>query len=74
MRVLLFGMIAEKAGAVEAHAAATSTDELKRALEQRIDGLAAMSYALAVDSRIVNGDMPLTGNEEIALLPPFAGG
>lgn len=74
MEVLLFGMIAEKAGASKLDAMAASTAELRRSLEERIEGLRDMSYALAVDRRIVNGDLPLTGSEEIALLPPFAGG
>ena len=74
MRVLLFGVIAEKAGSAEVEITATSTGDLKRTLEQRINGLARLSYALAVDRRVVNGDMPLTGDEEVALLPPFAGG
>jgi molybdopterin synthase sulfur carrier subunit len=74
MKVLLFGMIAEKAGAAEVEMAATSTHFLTRELEQRIPGLDRMSYAIAVDRRIVKEDTPLTGREEIALLPPFAGG
>jgi len=74
MKVLLFGMIAEKAGATEVDITAVSTHALKGELEQRIPGLDRMSYALAVDRRIVKEDAPLTGQEEIALLPPFAGG
>lgn len=74
MRALLFGMIAEKAGTTEVEVTAPSTHALKRELEQRIPGLERMSYALAVDRRVVNDDVPLAGTEEIALLPPFAGG
>lgn len=74
MRVLLFGMIAEKAGMAEVEVSAVSTLALKCELQQRIPGLDRMSYALAVDRRIVHEDVPLTGREEVALLPPFAGG
>lgn len=74
MEVKLFGMIAEKAGAETIAVAATTVHELRLAAEARIEGLAAMSYAIAVDRRIINGDAPLNGNEEVALLPPFAGG
>lgn len=74
MRVLLFGAIAEKAGAHELETHAVSTTLLKRDLEQRIAGLRDMSYALAVDRRITTEDAPLKGDEEVALLPPFAGG
>jgi len=74
MRVLLFGVIAEKANASEMTISAESTHALKRELESRIDGLDRMTYALAVDRVIAHEDRPLTGTEEIALLPPFAGG
>ena len=74
MKVLLFGLIAEKANASELLVTAESTHALKRSLEVRIPGLEQLSYALAVDRVIVHEDRPLTGNEEVALLPPFAGG
>jgi molybdopterin converting factor small subunit len=74
MRILLFGMIAEKAGTDELEITAPGTFALRQALAQRINGLDRMSYALAVDRTIVNGDVPLDGAEEIAVLPPFAGG
>jgi sulfur-carrier protein len=74
MKVLLFGSIAELAKADELSISAASTRAMKQELEARIRGLAKLSYAIAVDRRIVREDEPLTGNEEIALLPPFAGG
>jgi molybdopterin converting factor small subunit len=74
MKVQLFGMIAEKAGAATIHVEARGVRELQRALEERINGLAQLSYAIAVDRRIVREDKPLNGTEEVALLPPFAGG
>lgn len=74
MEVKLFGMIAEKAGAEHIALEAASVKELKRKAEERIQGLSAMSYAIAVDRQIINGDAPLNGNEEVVLLPPFAGG
>lgn len=74
MKVLLFGMIAEKAGTAALDLSAKSTLALKRELIGRIEGLDRMSFALAVDRVIVHDDVALTGTEEIALLPPFAGG
>lgn len=74
MKVLLFGMIAEMAGAEVLIASASSLSALRRELEARINGLHRVSYAIAVDRRIVREDLPLNGDEEIALLPPFAGG
>ena len=74
MRVQLFGIIAEKMGAAEVEIAASTTHGLKRAVEKLIPGLDKMSYSLAVDRRVVHNDIALNGSEELALLPPFAGG
>ncbi|MCB0772059.1 MAG: MoaD/ThiS family protein [Flavobacteriales bacterium] len=74
MDVKLFGLIAEKAGTERMQLSAPDTDALLRALEQRIPGLSSLSYALAVDRKIVRDNVKLGGGEEIALLPPFAGG
>lgn len=74
MRVLLFGIVAEKAGTDVIESSAASAEALRHELEQRIPGLDRMSYALAIDRRITRHDQALSGNEEIAILPPFAGG
>lgn len=74
MKVMLFGMLAEKAGSTSVEVEASSMATLRMALRDRIHGLDSMSYAIAVDRRIVKEDIPLSGNEEVAVLPPFAGG
>lgn len=74
MEILLFGLIAEKAGTDRLSVSAPDTRALRQALEGRIEGLSSLSYALAVDRKITHGNMELNGSEEIALLPPFAGG
>lgn len=74
MEVLLFGLIAERAGAHKLELSAASTAELKALLAERIQGLASLNYAIAVDRSIVHDDRKLDGGEEIAVLPPFAGG
>lgn len=74
MEVMLFGMIAERAGASRIDVQATSVSELRQRLAERITNLDRLSYAIAVDRRIVREDVRLTGSEEVAVLPPFAGG
>lgn len=74
MDVKLFGLIAEKAGTDSLQVSAADMDGLRKALEERIEGLSGLSYAIAVDRKIVRNNVALGGNEEIALLPPFAGG
>lgn len=74
MTVLLFGIIAEKAGGERLSITAADTLELKARLAQALPFLPTLSYALAVDRKLLREDRALTGSEEIALLPPFAGG
>lgn len=74
MEVLLFGMIAEQAGTDRLAVEASSLNGLRATLLERLPELGALSYAIAVDRTVVHGDMSLTGSEEIAVLPPFAGG
>lgn len=74
MTVLLFGIIAEKAGARQISIAAADTRELRMRLVEALPFLPTLSYALAVDRKLLRDHRSLTGTEEIALLPPFAGG
>lgn len=74
MRILLFGSIAEKAGTSVLEMNAPSLHSLRHQLIARIPGLEQMRYAIAIDRRVAVEDQALTGSEEIAVLPPFAGG
>ena len=74
MKVLLFGSLAEKAGTDLVELQADTTHALKHVLAQHIPGLHDLSFSIAVDRVIVHDDIQLQGNEEIAVLPPFAGG
>lgn len=74
MKVRLFGILAESAGTDLIEVDARSTNGIVHALRHHIDQLERMSFAIAVDRRIVHHDIPLNGEEEVALLPPFAGG
>ncbi len=74
MKVLLFGILAEKAESDSLEIDASTTQQLREALGRHIHQLDTYSYSIAVDKQIVHGDVPLTGQEEIAVLPPFAGG
>lgn len=71
---MLFGILAEKAGATRIDLQAASVEGLRSELRKCIEGLDGLSYAIAVDRRIAHEDLPLSGAEEIAVLPPFAGG
>lgn len=75
VQVIVFGQLTDILGhspvTIE-DAADTST--LIQQLNQRYPALVKAPYIIAVDKKIVNGNTPLTGNNTVALLPPFAGG
>jgi len=50
------------------------TSQLIQCLNERYPALASAPYIIAVDKQIVNGNTVLTGDNTVALLPPFAGG
>jgi molybdopterin synthase sulfur carrier subunit len=52
----------------------SSIKELKKDLLIRYPELVNMNFKIAVNQTLIDGDYDLIGNEEIALLPPFAGG
>ncbi len=74
MEVMLFGILAEKAGTDRLQLNVGSIAGLKEQLAARIEHFDRYTYAIAVDCQIIQGDRALNGSEEIAVLPPFAGG
>ncbi|WP_205510657.1 MoaD/ThiS family protein [Longitalea arenae] len=53
---------------------AADTSELIEQLNIRFPALVNKPYIIAVDRQIVTGHTALSGNNTVALLPPFAGG
>ena len=52
----------------------SSIGQLLQVLSDNYPELDNIHFKLAVDHNIVDNNFILNGNEEIALLPPFAGG
>jgi molybdopterin synthase sulfur carrier subunit len=52
----------------------SDTSQLVQRLQERYPALVNAPYIIAVDKQIVNSNTALTGNNTVALLPPFAGG
>jgi molybdopterin synthase catalytic subunit len=79
IRVLFFGMLRDLVGKVSDSVTlpegATVRDLLAH-YETTFPRLKELwpSIALSVNQRYASADMPLTGNDEIALLPPVSGG
>lgn len=72
-----FGMIAEWAGGnhrVIDLPEETDVLTLRKAAEQHWPRLAGITYRVAVNQRLAEDSTPVNHNDEIALMPPFAGG
>jgi molybdopterin synthase sulfur carrier subunit len=71
-----FGMIAEAIGSSKAefefHGKRVS--DLKQELENAFPKLDGMSYQIAVNQKLVSTETVIKEQDEIAVLPPFAGG
>lgn len=76
LKLKYFGMIAEAVGKEneEFDFAYSSVEELDKVLKNQYAKLSSMNYKIAVNQSFVEPSVLLKENDEIALLPPFAGG
>ena len=77
IKIKYFGMLSECCGKSEENREVsedTSLSELKNELLRTYPTLAEKQYKIAVNQKISDGDEDLSEGDEIALLPPFAGG
>lgn len=76
LNVKYFGMVAEWTGSAsgplefDGHSVA----DLKEQLEARIPQLKDITYQVAVNQKIVGNRQLLQEHDDLAVLPPFAGG
>ncbi len=75
VQVIVFGQLTDVMGnnPVMIENAADTSDLIDQ-LNQRYPALVNKPYIIAVDKQIVTGHTTLSGNNTVALLPPFAGG
>lgn len=75
VNILFFAGLADKTGCSSIDMEnINNLDELRRNLRTMFPFLEKASYAIAVNQTVVKGNIQLNNNDEIALLPPFAGG
>ena len=75
--VLYFGMIAEatqKDNEELTFENEVSIVQLKDLLKEKYNSLQKMSFQIALNQKIVSEKTIIENNNEIAILPPFAGG
>ena len=75
LKLKYFGMIAEAIEKSEEEiSSAKDIVALTAELELKYPKLKDLNYKFAVNQSLVADNVPLYDNDEIALLPPFAGG
>lgn len=75
INVMLFGQLADIAGTSRLTVSEVQdTDKLITMLHATYPGLASSSFSIAVDKKLISGNMILSDNSTVALLPPFSGG
>lgn len=75
IKVKLFGMLADAAKQAELEFEnVNDTDSLLLLLKQKHPEINQTKFIIAVNKRVINANCTLHENDEIALLPPFAGG
>ncbi|MCX6291073.1 MAG: MoaD/ThiS family protein [Bacteroidetes bacterium] len=74
MKILLFGVLAEVVGKTEIEKKSVDLISLKKDLLHEFPALDRYRYQVAVNHERTTGNVLLTDDDEIALLPPFAGG
>ena len=73
--VLFFGVLAEVTGTARKHYSdIKSFDDLKHRIGDDFPEITHYSFRIAVNNKIVNEDPLLRQDDEVAYLPPFAGG
>jgi molybdopterin converting factor small subunit len=75
MKILIFGMLVEDAGSdVIELKLPRDTDALRRELVKRFPSLQNRQFFIAVNQQKADHNIMLGPDDEIALIPPFAGG
>lgn len=75
IQVLFFGVLAEVTKTSFKHySGVRSFEDLRFRIEDEFPELVHYSYRIAVNSEIINDDPVLKKGDEVAFMPPFAGG
>jgi molybdopterin converting factor small subunit len=75
VKVLFFGVLSEVAGTDCRHYnAVSSIYDLKMRILDEYPEIENYNYRISLNNAIIAGDGILKENDEVALLPPFAGG
>lgn len=75
VKVIFFGHLGEKTGTSKTEVEdVSSLNELRSKLAHEFSILGEFDFLIAVNQEVVKGDCELKDGDEIAYMPPFAGG
>lgn len=75
MKVLFFGILSELAAKSEDEIDFAGTvQEFRKMMSDQYSGFSDQKYQIAANQKLVQDKHILSGDEELALLPPFTGG
>jgi molybdopterin synthase sulfur carrier subunit len=75
IKVLFFGVLMEVTGSsLKVYEEVKSLEHLKMRIADDHPETVHYSYRIAVNNEFIDGDLPLKDGDEVAFLPPFAGG
>lgn len=75
LKILFFGIVAEVIGAdTMTETEANTTGMLDENLKKKFPDLNKLNYRIAVNQEIIDGSAEIKEGDEVAFLPPFAGG
>ena len=75
IKVLFFGVLAEVAGtAIKHYHDVRSIKDLTIRIQDDFPEIVHYNYRISVNSEITDSDLSLKAGDEVALMPPFAGG
>lgn len=73
IKIIAFGSIAELTGK-EITVQASDVASLKVTLQELFPELVDRKYAVAVNMKVIQGNLELKQNDTVALMPPYSGG
>jgi molybdopterin synthase sulfur carrier subunit len=75
VKVLFFGVLAEIASTnMKIYREVKSISDLKLRIQDDFPEMVHYNYRISLNNEIINNDQGLKNGDEIAFMPPFAGG
>jgi sulfur-carrier protein len=74
VKVLFFGVLTEVTGISEESLSVNTLDELKLVVFKKYLMLQQYNFVVSLNQKLINTNVDLKDGDELAFLPPFAGG